>query len=58
MEGKAYLVGEKFSFADLAIAGYAPFFTYVGADLSKLENVQAWFARCTTRPAFARSMQS
>jgi glutathione S-transferase len=58
MEGKAYLLGEKFSFADLAIAGYAPFFTHVGADLSKFENVQAWFTRCTTRPALARAMQS
>lgn len=58
MEGKTYLLGEKFSFADLAIAGYAPFFTFIGADLSKLENVQAWFSRCTTRPALARAMQS
>lgn len=58
MAGKTYLLGEKFSFADLAITGYAPFFTYVGTDLSKFENVQAWFARCTARPALARAMQS
>ncbi len=58
LEGKEYLVGAAFSFADLAITGYASFFAYLGVDVSKLANVQAWFKRCTTRPALARAMQS
>lgn len=58
MEGNEHLVGEELSFADLAITGYASFFTYVGTDLSKLENVQAWFPRFKARPALARAMQS
>jgi glutathione S-transferase len=56
LEGKEYLVGGKFSFADLAIAGYMPFLARIGADLGPHKNVQAWVARCTARPALARAM--
>jgi glutathione S-transferase len=56
LEGKDYLVGGKFSFADLAIAGSMPFLARIGADLGPHKNVQAWVARCTTRPALGRAM--
>jgi glutathione S-transferase len=57
LEGKEYLVGGKFSYADLAIAGYVPFFARIGADLSPFKNIQAWIGRCTARPALAKAMQ-
>ena len=57
LEGKEYLVGGKFSYADLAIAGFVPFFARIGVDLSPFKNIQAWIARCTSRPALARAMQ-
>ena len=56
LEGKEYLVGGKFSFADLAMAGYMPFLARIGADLGPHKNVQAWIARCTARPALAKAM--
>lgn len=57
LEGKEYLVGGSFSYADLAVAGFVPFFARIGADLSPFKNIQAWVARCTARPALARAMQ-
>jgi glutathione S-transferase len=57
LEGKEYLVGGKFSFADLAIAGYVPFFARIGVDLAPFKNIQAWVARCTARPALGKAMQ-
>jgi glutathione S-transferase len=57
LSGKEYLVGGKFSYADLAIAGYVPFLARLGADLSPFKNIQAWVGRCTARPALARAMQ-
>ena len=56
LEGKEYLVGGKFSFADLAIAAYVPFMARIGADLGPYKNIQAWSARCMARPAMARVM--
>jgi glutathione S-transferase len=57
LEGKDYLLGDKFTFADLAIAGYVPFLARIGADLGPYKNVQAWVGRCTARPAIAKAMQ-
>jgi glutathione S-transferase len=56
LEGKEYLVDGKFSFADLALAGYMPFLGRIGGDLGPHKNIQAWVARCTTRPALGRAM--
>jgi glutathione S-transferase len=56
LEGKEYLVGGKFSFADLALAGYMPFLGRIGADLNPYKNLQAWVGRCTSRPALGRAM--
>ncbi len=56
LAGKEYLVGGKFSFADLSLAAYVPFLARLGADLGPHRNVQAWSARCTARPALAKAM--
>jgi glutathione S-transferase len=53
---KEYLVGGKFSFADLAIAAYVPFMARIGADLGPHKHMQAWVGRCMARPAMARVM--
>ncbi len=56
LEGKEYLVENKFSLADLALAAYMPFLSRIGGDLNPFKNIQAWVARCTARPAMARAM--
>jgi glutathione S-transferase len=56
LEGKEYLVDGKFSLADLAVAAYMPFLSRIGGDLNPHKNIQAWVARCTTRPAMGRAM--
>jgi glutathione S-transferase len=57
LAGKEYLVGGKFSFADLAVAGYVMVTGRFGADISGLKNVAAWSARCAMqRPAMGRVM--
>jgi glutathione S-transferase len=56
LEGKEYLVGSRFSFADLSIVALLPFAARIGADLNPFKNVNAWSARCMQRPALARAM--
>lgn len=56
LEGKEYLVGSSFTFADLAIAAYGAFLARLGFDFNPYKNVNAWIARCMTRPALARAM--
>jgi glutathione S-transferase len=56
LEGKEYLVGGKFSFADLSIAAYVPFLSRIGADIGPYKNVQAWSSRCMARPALGKAM--
>lgn len=53
---RQYLVTERFSFADLATAGYLGWLQFMGLDYSKWKNVVAWAERCTSRPAHQRSM--
>ncbi|MRG97304.1 glutathione S-transferase family protein [Polyangium spumosum] len=57
LEGKEYLVGNTFTFADIGIAAAIPFMRRFGIDTSAFANVNAWVDRCTARPAFARIMQ-
>jgi len=55
LEGKAYLMGDRFTVADLNVSSVLSFTRMVGEDLSKWPAVQAWFGRCTEREAFARA---
>lgn len=57
LTGKDYLLGDTFTFADLAIAGFVPFLARIGTDLGPHKNVQAWVGRCTARPGLAKAMQ-
>jgi glutathione S-transferase len=56
LEGKEYLVDGKFTFADLANAGYLPLASRFGIDTGQHKNISAWMGRCIGRPALARAM--
>jgi glutathione S-transferase len=51
LAGRSYLVGDRFTLADLAVAGFVPYMQFVKYDISPFANVKAWSARCLSRPA-------
>jgi glutathione S-transferase len=55
LAGRQYLAGVDFTVADLNVASVLAIAPMVGFDLAVAPNVQAWFARCTARPALARA---
>jgi glutathione S-transferase len=55
LQSKEYLMGGRFTVADLNVASVLTFTRMVGEDLSKWPAVQAWFGRCTGREALARA---
>jgi len=54
LEGKEYLVGGQFSIADIGVVTALPFVARFGVDLSPFANLNAWMARCMSRPAAKR----
>ena len=50
-----YLFGEKFSIADLNVAGVMLLLKAVNFDFDPFQNVSAWIDKCHARPALARS---
>jgi len=57
LQGKDYLVGGRFTVADLNVSSVLTFTSMVGEDLSKWPAVQAWFGRCAGREALARARE-
>ncbi len=55
LEGKDYLVENRFTVADLNVASVLSWSTVAGADLSGYPRVQAWAERCSSRPAAAKA---
>ncbi len=55
LEGKNYLLDDKFSLADLAISSYLGWLMFVGYDYSSFKNVKTWGDRCLGRPAVQRT---
>jgi glutathione S-transferase len=53
---REWLVGDHFSFADLAVASYLPYLRFLGYDTSAWKHIGAWFGRCNARPAAQRVM--
>ncbi len=51
LEGREYLVGDRFTIADLNVASVFLWASMARMDLSPHGNVQAWLARCVERPA-------
>lgn len=56
LEGRTYLVGERFGLADLSIAAFGPMLGRLGVDFNPFTHVNAWVGRCMGRPALARTM--
>ncbi len=56
LTGKEYLVGGRFTVADLNVASVVGLAVMVGVDVSQHGNIQAWLGRCQSRPSFAKSM--
>lgn len=55
LAGKEYLVGGKFTLADVHVAAWMTYFQLFGFDLSPYHNIKAWVARCTARPAYSKA---
>jgi glutathione S-transferase len=53
--GSPYLLGDKFTVADLNVAGIALASWMFKMDFSAWPNVKAWLDRCLTRPAAAKA---
>jgi glutathione S-transferase len=56
LAGKEYLVGGRFTVADVNAASVIGLAAMVGVDVSGYADVQAWLGRCRSRPAFAKSL--
>lgn len=55
LEGRDYLIADRFTVADLGVAGVLSLTAMIKYDLSPYPNVKAWFERCIARPAYAAS---
>jgi glutathione S-transferase len=51
LAGKDYLLGDKFTIADLNVASVISWAKPARIDLDAWPNLKAWLERCTTRPA-------
>jgi glutathione S-transferase len=58
LAGKPNLLGDDFTVADLNVASVMFWAPMAGLDLAPAPNVQAWLARSTARPAFARAQRA
>jgi len=54
LAGKDYLLGDRFTVADLNIASVLSWAQMGGFSLSDWPNVDAWMSRCTQRPAVSK----
>lgn len=54
LEGKKYLVAERFSLADLNTASVVSICEHLEIDLSEYKNIQSWRGALSDRPAFQR----
>lgn len=56
LEGRAFLLGDTFTLADIAVAGGASFFARIaGVERDAFPRVAAWTARCLDRPAMKKA---
>ncbi len=55
LEGKDYLVENRFTVADLNVASVLSWSAMAGSDLSGYPRVRAWAERCSSRPAAAKA---
>jgi len=55
LAGRTWLVGDRFTVADLNVASVLGLAALAQIDLSKYPHVQRWLTACTSRPANTRS---
>ncbi|KAH8699455.1 glutathione S-transferase II [Phaeosphaeriaceae sp. PMI808] len=51
-----YLVGNKFSIADIASFGWVHALSFTGVDINSFPNVKAWWERINARPAVQKGL--
>lgn len=56
LQGRQYLVGEKYSIADIASFSWVNFSTLAGLDLKKWPNLYSWWERINARPAVQKGL--
>lgn len=52
MEGKTYVVGEKFTVADINVATSISYASHTEYDFSRFKNITRWLEFVTSRPAY------
>lgn len=57
LNGKQWIVGDSFSIVDAHVASFVSYAGMVGFDTKKHANLEAWRARATSRPGWAKVMQ-
>jgi glutathione S-transferase len=55
LQGRAFVVGDDLSIADIALAESVGLARQLGADVDAFPHVSAWFARLAERPAFQKT---
>lgn len=56
IEGREFIVGDRFTLADVLLFGFLEFGATVGQPLdAKLENLQGWYTRVASRPSIEAS---
>jgi glutathione S-transferase len=58
LESRSFVLGDRFSLADVTPAQYVSMIAHFGVDLSPFASVRAWHRRCTSRPAYGRMLQA
>lgn len=56
LQAMQYLVGNRFTVADLNVASVLGLAPMTGVDVSAYANLEAWLGRTQARPSFAKSM--
>jgi len=54
LEGQDYIVGNKYSIADIGNFGWVNILRFSGVDLDQFPNLKAWWQRISERPAVQR----
>ncbi len=57
LAGREYLLGDRFTVADLNVASVVLWAPLAGLDMASAPHAQAWLARCTARPALQRAQK-
>ncbi len=55
LAGKDYLVGNKFTLADLHVVSVVGNVSFIGFDMTSFPNIAAYVARCTAREAYTKA---